>query len=790
MVSSSVYDGETYDARLEQPGWAGAGFDAAAWTPVPVVAATCFNPVLTPLPFPDIGVEATRAPVSVTRLSPDLQVVDFGQNLAGWCRLTVPSSASAAGTNVTLVHAEVLQHPPYGPADGNVYVGNLRSAKATDVFVLKGDAQGEAFEPHFTYHGFRYVAVWFYPGDLDTRAIQQVHFRTLNPVASSFFSSSPVLNAIQAGCVGAQASNMMSVPTDCDQRDERLGWMGDADLSGDSITRNFDAGAFLNSFVDIMVDNQAPDGSLPDTVPNARYGGRPADGSWSAALPQVLWVRAFLDNDLSAAAAHWDALMLYLKNVAAQVARAGPLNLWKNPYGDWVPADPAAKVSNALPAAFNYVMNVRQAAALATSLGKSDDAKALNDLAATLTSAYAAAFYDPSTGCWGLCGQASAAFAWLLGVVPESQEQVFAANLSADISETYQNHVSVGIIGAKALFPTLTALGLGDQAVTLVEQTSKPSWGFMFFNDIEPATSNVWELWNADQEGPGMNSRNHHMFSSISAWLLAHVGGMGQASAAHFCNAADSPRTAPLDLRPAAVAGIRHAATTLTTSCGDVHLAYTRHGGVQCVRSPAAPAPAAPRTVMLACGAHGGVVSHVEFASWGAPAGTCGSHQNWTAAANCGLDLRRLVHQRCIGRASCELPTGGAAAWGSEAPLDGNVAGCDDVLGLGAPRVLAVQVTCSRPLAVAVAVGVPVGATARVTVPVASPTGTITVVHDAATTTTGDVWWSQAAAARQGDHGVTAAGRAQAVAHVQTLPAAAGIEVTLGSGAHAFVVLP
>jgi hypothetical protein len=216
VTSDSVYNGESYDARKELPGWATPSYaPTAAWTPAAVTSGP--GGALTPIQMPTVSVDREVRPVSVKSVGGNW-VVDFGENLSGWCRLAV---SGAAGTTVTLHHAEVLQHPPYGPADGSVYVGNLRSALATDTYTLTGRGV-EVYEPHFTYHGFQFVQVVGYPGVLTADNITMVHFHTLLTVKSTFNSSSNVLNAIQANCVSGQASNMMTVPTDCDQRDERL----------------------------------------------------------------------------------------------------------------------------------------------------------------------------------------------------------------------------------------------------------------------------------------------------------------------------------------------------------------------------------------------------------------------------------------------------------------------------------------------------------------------------------------------------------------------------------------
>ena len=398
-------------------------------------------------------------------------VVDFGENLSGWVKLFVKGKA---GTTVTLRHAEVLQHPPYGPANGEIYTGNLRTAQATDVYILKGDPNGEIFEPHFTYHGFQYVEVIGYPGTLTADNITQIHFRTLSRVRTTFNSSSPILNAIQINALKGQGSNMMSVPTDCDQRDERLGWMGDADLSADSFAINYDFAAFQDGFLLNMADAQPNDGSLPDVVPFMRYGGRPGDVSWSAALPQNVYVRYKVNGDLQPAQRFWGVLSSYFDNLASQFQKAeGNFQKWNTPYGDWVPAGP--KVANQLCTGFNYIVNARQMIELATALNRTADAQKYAALVSQLTEAYNAAFYHQDRNCWDNCVQSAYAMSLVAGVAPQSAQAPALNALINDIVTTQKNHVTVGIIGAKALFSILQSTGHVQIGVDLAEQTTQVS---------------------------------------------------------------------------------------------------------------------------------------------------------------------------------------------------------------------------------------------------------------------------------------------------------------------------
>lgn len=620
----SVYNGETYDATLEQDGWSSPTFDetaaataAAPWAPVTNI--TCFDPELTPIDIPRITTTDTHTPVSIhtvnipspssgcpagvlggevaensdltltcaagsgsitnitfasfgtpsgtcgsfaadskcdsaasmatvaaacvgktsctisatnsefggdpclnikkrlaveaTGCKPQAgttaQVVDFGENLSGWSRLN-SIKACAKGSTITLRHAEVLMHPPYGPVNGSIYTGNLRSAKATDTYTCKGDATGESYEPSFTYHGFRYVQVEGYPGTLTSDDITQLHFRSGTTPRTQHNSSSTVLNSIQYNALTGQGSNSMSLLTDCDQRDERLGWMGDAGLSADTVSTNYDAEALEDNILRNIADSQLGSGALADITPWVIGGSDPGDGSWTAAFPQTMWVRYSVNGDITPARQHWDALGLYFANIEAQMASSGKgIAGIVNHYGDWVPAVPSTKVGNDYCAAFNYILNVQQGAELATALGDKANATALAARAEALILEFNKA-YQGSNGCYdGMCFQTALSLALKIGAVPAAQVPALGKMLVDDIVSTRNNSVSVGIIGAKAMFPVLETLNESATALALAEQTSYPSWGYMSYNTLEPSVGGIWELWATPTTGPSMNSRNH-----------------------------------------------------------------------------------------------------------------------------------------------------------------------------------------------------------------------------------------------------------------------------------------
>lgn len=223
-----------------------------------------------------------------------------------------------------------------------------------------------------------------------------------------------------------------------------------------------------------MVDQQdAKDFSLPDVVPYQRYGNQPADPSWSAAFPQMVWSQFKYNGNTRPAALYWQELMDYLSNIGSQVKAAGGFSKWKPSYGDWVPAGP--KVSGQVCSALNYITNVRQLAELGAKLGKTTNATSLTTLAQHLVADFVEAFYNKTTGCWDNCGQSAMAMAIAAGAVDSSRVETLIQRLVQDITVTQQNHITTGIIGAKALFPVLVQHKQMDVAVALAEQTTYPS---------------------------------------------------------------------------------------------------------------------------------------------------------------------------------------------------------------------------------------------------------------------------------------------------------------------------
>ena len=276
IVSDNVYDGEVYDSREESPGWDQAGFDDSAWQAAQ--AMTGWTGVLSAQMMPPVRVVDSMVPVKLLNPRPGVYVYDLGQNISGWAKLRVKGPR---GTAVRLRFSEVAD------PDGMINTENLREAKQRDIYVLRGGEE-ETYEPRFTYHGFRYVEVTGFPGvpNLDSIRGRVVHSSVES--IGSFAASKPILNDIQRLIRWTQLNNLMSIPTDCNQRDEREGWMGDAQLSAEEAMMSFDMSAFYTNFVRNMRDDQGVDGTLSETVPE-KFGNRPADPGWGTAYPLICW---------------------------------------------------------------------------------------------------------------------------------------------------------------------------------------------------------------------------------------------------------------------------------------------------------------------------------------------------------------------------------------------------------------------------------------------------------------------------------------------------------------------
>jgi alpha-L-rhamnosidase len=504
IIQDSIYNGETYDARLEMPGWDAPGFDDSSWEGVEtgmVPKGTLSAQMVQPIQVMD-----TIVPLKMTNPGAGVYVYDMGQNFSGWVRLKV---SGPRGAEIRLRHAELLYEI------GMVNRENLRSARAEDVYILKGEGE-ETYEPRFTYHGFRYVELTGYPGVPTMETIRGKVVHSAVRQYGNFSCSNPLLNQLQRLIVWGQKTNLHSIPTDCDQRDERMGWMGDAQVTAEEAMMNFDMGAFYTKFIRDIRDVQDKDGSITDTVPHI-WGQRPADPAWGTAYPLLCWYMYVQYGDIRVLEDNYQGLKNY-----AEFLRSKAENdlLEYSYYGDWVAIE---NTPGSLVSSFYFYYDALVLARIAEALGYTAEIKTYKDLAEKIKSAFHKKYFDSETKNYGNGTQTANVLPLFLDLVPEAERGSVFYNLRSDILYRNDTHLTTGIIGTKYVLDVLSRYDSSDLAYEIAVQTTYPSWGYMIAN----GATTLWELWQ-NKTGPSMNSHNHPMFGSVGAWIYRTLAGIDQ----------------------------------------------------------------------------------------------------------------------------------------------------------------------------------------------------------------------------------------------------------------------
>lgn len=520
ILHSEIYAGELYDARLADPAWDKPGTDDSGWAPAAIADAPSI--LVSSQPTAPVHISQSLQPKKVTPLANGVYVYDMGQNMVGWVALKV---SGTAGTRVRLRFAERLN------PDGSIYTENLRNADATDRYVLRGGGE-ETYEPYFTFHGFRYVELTGYPGEpgLDAITGKVATSLTGGPTATVDTASSLVNEMYSIGLWG-QRGNFLSIPTDCPQRDERLGWMGDAGVFWRTGAYNFDIAAFSQKFMDDVSDAQGPQGAFTNVSPNVLpFGGDATSGAgaWSEGMvgapgwgdagvivPYTTWLQY---GDQEIVQKNWEAMQRWMEFIQA----ANPDFLRKKGVGpnfaDWLAPDPNTDKDLLATAYWALIANMMQE--MAHALGKEDEAARYSDLIEKIRTAFQKA-YIKGDGVVGTGTQTSYVVALYTKMAPPELEPAMLNNLVKDI-EKKNWHLSTGFLGTPFLLFTLANHGRTDVAYRLLLNDTYPSWGYM----LAKGATTWWERWNGDSGDPAMNSYNHYAFGSVIAWVYRYVIGI------------------------------------------------------------------------------------------------------------------------------------------------------------------------------------------------------------------------------------------------------------------------
>jgi alpha-L-rhamnosidase len=537
IIEADMLMGETYDARLEFAGWDQSGFAESRWESA--VRAEENGSVRAP--FSDRGgdrevelgfvppkrmqahsgvpVRPTEEikPVSVTERAPGVYVFDMGQNFAGVVRLKLRGTA---GTSVRLRYAEML-HP-----DGRLATENLRRARATDSYILRGDPAGETWTPRFTYHGFQYVEASGYPGKPGLDAVTGIVIHSDTPLASSFSASDDMVNRLFRNIVWTQRANFVEIPTDCPQRDERLGWTGDAQAYIRAAAYNADVAAFFTKWLDDLEEAQRANGAYPDYAPYPMQHGVPTGGGYGTAwmdaglicpytIYQVYGDRRVIDR-------HYNSMrrfMEFRQRRSRDFRGASDGNTW----GDWLAIGSQTPLEY-IDAAY-FALTSRMMSEMAAATDRKEDAASYADLFAKVSSAFQKDYLRPG-GVLAVDNQSAYSLALFAGVLPEAIRPSAAARL-AQLIASNNNRMTTGFLGTRPLLPVLSAAGHHDLAVRLFQSREFPSWGY----EVANGATSIWERWNSytKEKGlhePAMNSFSHYAFGAVAEWMFRTLGGI------------------------------------------------------------------------------------------------------------------------------------------------------------------------------------------------------------------------------------------------------------------------
>ncbi|MFC1739238.1 family 78 glycoside hydrolase catalytic domain [Planctomycetota bacterium] len=507
---SDILMGEFYDARLEKSGWNKPGFDDSDWKPVTITDVD--HKLLRSFPGVPVRKIQEMKPVRITEPKDGVYVFNMGQNFSGRVRLKVKGKA---GTKITLRHAEMLHD------NGNIMTENLRRARATDTYILKGGGQ-EIWEPIFTYHGFQYVELTGIEDKPTLDTITGIVLHSDTPVVGSFECSNPMINQLYSNITWTQRSNFFEIPTDCPQRDERLGWTGDAQVYIRAAACNADITAFYTKWLTDLDDAQRPSGVYTDFAPWPYEHGKPYSPAWMDAgvicpytMYQVYGDKRLLKNLYPGMKKFMDFM---LENSTDYIRPADG-----NSYGDWLAL--GSQTPKDLIATAYFAYDAKLMAEIAAIIGKSEDVDYYQDLFGKIKTAFNEAYVSEDVIIKGDT-QTCYVLALSMDLLPESKTQPAAMRL-VELIDKRGGKMGTGFLGTKSILSVLSDQGYMDLAYKLLTTKDFPSWGY----SIEQGATTIWERWNSYTKDkgfgdPGMNSFSHYSFGAVCSWMFANIAGI------------------------------------------------------------------------------------------------------------------------------------------------------------------------------------------------------------------------------------------------------------------------
>jgi alpha-L-rhamnosidase len=602
VTASGIYAGEDYDATREQPGWSNPGFDASGWS-TPRVDDVSVTPEARSSPAVR-RIEYVEAKELITTPS-GKTVIDFGQNLVGRIRLTVRGER---GTTITLKHAEVLEN-------GELGTRPLRSAAATDRYTLRGDA-AETWEPRFTFHGFRYAQI---DGLTQTPALADIVAVVVHSDmerAGWFESSDPLINQLHANVVWSMRGNFLSLPTDCPQRDERLGWTGDIQVFSPTASFLYDSDAFLASWLhDVWLEQREANGIVPFIVPDVLGSSTTPAAAWGDAATIVPWTLYERFGDIAVLRDQFESMQAWADKL---ITVSGDELLWEGQFqfGDWLdpdaPFDNAAKakVDPDIVATAHVFRSTDLVAKAAHVLGDEATAQRYAQIAEDVRHAFLDAYVTKSGR---IVSDATTAYAMAItfGIAAEPRMRAAMGDRLAHLVQASGYHISTGFVGTPIIQDALTSTGHIDAAERLITQTENPSWLY----PVTMGATTIWERWDSMLEdgsiNPGeMTSFNHYALGAVADWLHRVVAGLAPAE----------PGYRTIRIAPVPLARLNYARAEHETAYGRARVGWRRNEDGSITVQATVPAgataevllPGAQTPFAVGSGEHSWTVAHAD----------------------------------------------------------------------------------------------------------------------------------------------------------------------------------
>jgi alpha-L-rhamnosidase len=598
--ASGIYAGEHIDARRGQAGWSTVGYDAGSWTAARVETAndTVIDAPVAPTPrsAPAVREMETLGVQEVMTTPEGKTVVDFGQNLVGYLHLTV---TGPAGTVLTMRHAEVLEH-------GELGVRPLRAAAATDTFTLAGTGAPEEWKPRFTFHGFRYAEISGWPGEFDASAVTAIVVHSDMPRTGWFESSHPLVNRLHENVVWGMKGNFLYLPTDCPQRDERLGWTGDIQVFAPTASFLYNCDGFLAGWLtDLDLEQKHADGIVPFIVPNVLGPAVPAAAWGDAAtiVPTVLHERF---GDTGVVRHQFESMKAWSESL---LKIAGDRLLWEDQFqfGDWLDPDAPpefaadAKTDADIVASAYLFRSVDLTARAAALLGEASDAARYTEVAARVKEAFLAEYVSDS-GRMVSDAQTGYAMAIMFGLSRDSAQEQRMGDRLAFLTRASGYRIGTGFVGTPLITDALTRTGHDDTAMRLLTQTENPSWLY----PVTMGATTIWERWDSMLEdgtiNPGeMTSFNHYALGAVADWMHRRLAGLAPGEAGY--------RRLLIEPRP--LNGFTSASARHLTPYGAASAGWSREGGIVIVSIVVPPnvdatiiLPGSTEAILVGSGSH------------------------------------------------------------------------------------------------------------------------------------------------------------------------------------------